>query len=157
MSASKLRLLAVFAVLVDAAAAQSLPPPSRTVYKCEVAGKVVYSDSPCLGAQRVDIEPTRGLNKSSGAERIGSDVRNERSSEAMAEALRPVFNESAEQREKRHRRAKLLPATQLQCSKLDAQVAAAETEETQRPQGQARAAIQQRLYGLRLKFSQLKC
>lgn len=42
------------------ALAQSLPPSSRTVFKCEVAGKVVYSDTPCLGASKVDVEPTRG-------------------------------------------------------------------------------------------------
>jgi len=46
-----------------------LPEPTRTVFKCEEAGKVTYSDAPCLGAQKVDVQPTRGLNKSSGTER----------------------------------------------------------------------------------------
>jgi hypothetical protein len=32
------------------APAQTLPSPSRTVYKCEHDGKVVYSDAPCPGA-----------------------------------------------------------------------------------------------------------
>jgi hypothetical protein len=34
--------------LVVASQAQSLTPASRTVFKCEVAAKVVYSDSRCL-------------------------------------------------------------------------------------------------------------
>jgi hypothetical protein len=52
--------------------AQSLPAPSRTVYKCEVGGKVTYSDSPCLGATRIDVEPTRGVSKLSGSQRVVS-------------------------------------------------------------------------------------
>ena len=43
-----------------------LPPTSRTVYKCQEGAKTVYSDEPCLGAQRINVEPTRGLDKSSG-------------------------------------------------------------------------------------------
>jgi hypothetical protein len=33
--------------------------PTRTAFKCVVAGKVTYSDAPCEGAQRVDLQPTR--------------------------------------------------------------------------------------------------
>ena len=47
-----------------------LDKPTRTVYKCNTDGKVVYSDTPCLGAERIDAEPTRGLDKSSGASRV---------------------------------------------------------------------------------------
>jgi hypothetical protein len=88
----------VLAGIHIASIAQKLPSPSRAVFKCEKDGKVVYSDSPCLGAQRVDVEPTRGLNRMSGTERIGTDVRQERHNEMMADTMRPVFNETAEQR-----------------------------------------------------------
>jgi hypothetical protein len=57
--------------------AQKLPPVSRTVFKCQVVGKVVYTDAPCLGAQQIDVEPTRGLNQTSGQKRIGTDVMHE--------------------------------------------------------------------------------
>lgn len=57
--------------------AQSLQPPSRTVFKCNQGGKTVYSDAPCLGAQRIEVEPTRGVSKLSGKERIGNDVQQE--------------------------------------------------------------------------------
>ena len=90
---------------VSHAFAQKLPPPSRTVFKCEVGSKVVYSDSPCLGAQRIEVEPTRGLNKSTGTEEVGKDVRQELQNEQIAEALKPVFGETAQERTKRHTRA----------------------------------------------------
>ena len=38
----------------SSASAQTLPPTSRTVYKCEDGNKVRYSDSPWLGAKKVD-------------------------------------------------------------------------------------------------------
>jgi hypothetical protein len=70
--------------------AQKLPSPSREVFRCEVDGKVAYSDAPCLGAQKVNVEPTRGLDASSGQRRIGADVRREQVNEAFADALRPL-------------------------------------------------------------------
>ena len=127
---------------------QKLPPPSRTVYKCESNGKTVYSDSPCLGATRVDVEPTRGVSKLSGAERVGQDVRKERTDEAVAEALRPVFNESAEQRALRHRRARLKPEARTECYALDAKLSGAEAAE-RRAGKEERAAAQSELYWLR--------
>jgi uncharacterized protein DUF4124 len=51
----------IAALLIGAASAQTLsplPPPSSTVFKCEADGRTVYSDSPCLGAEKLEIEPT---------------------------------------------------------------------------------------------------
>jgi hypothetical protein len=136
--------------------AQSLPLPSRTVYRCENTGGVVYSDAACVGAKRVEVQPTRGLDRSSGAERVGADVRSERVNEAMANAMRPIFNESGEQRTKRHRRAKLPSGAQAQCRKLDDDIATLEVQEKLLSSAE-RAAVQQRLYGLRLQFGDLRC
>ena len=82
--------------------AQKLPKPSRDVYKCELDGRVVYTDTPCLGASKVNVEPTRGLDSMSGKKITGADVRRERTNEAVAEAYKPIFNEAAQQRETRH-------------------------------------------------------
>ena len=136
--------------------AQKLPSPSRTVFKCEKEGKVVYSDVPCLGAERIDVQPTQGLNRSSGKERIGADVRSERHNELMAEAFRPIFDESVEQRTKRHRRFKLTPESQFTCAKLDQDVMSAEREEKQYT-GAMRNEVQQRLLRMRTQFRDLKC
>jgi hypothetical protein len=58
------------------------------VFKCENGGKTFYSDSPCLGAKKIDVEPTRGLNKSTGSERTGKDVSREMQREQFAEAVK---------------------------------------------------------------------
>ena len=92
-------LVAIFiSTLVNMAFAQStLPPTSRTVYKCNEKGKTVYSDAPCLGATKVDVEPTRGFNKDTGREIIGTDVRREQHRELMADAFKPLTGLTAEQ------------------------------------------------------------
>ena len=138
------------------ALAQNLPPPSRTVYKCDVAGKIVYSDSPCLGAVRVDVEPTRGVSKLSGKEQVGKDVRDERLNEGTARALQPIFGETAAERALRHRRAKLRPEDARECANLDADMAAEELAERSAKAAEL-AAVQRRLYQLRLQHKQLRC
>lgn len=85
----RLVILAMLTASVPALAT-NLPPPSRTVYKCEVGGKVHYSDSPCVGAQKVDVTPTRGMNKSAGRQLTGSDVRREVFREQLSDAVRPI-------------------------------------------------------------------
>ncbi|MFT3720106.1 hypothetical protein [Pseudorhodoferax sp.] len=149
-------LLAILAMTCQVALGQRLPAPSREVYRCELDGKVSYSDAPCLGARRVNVEPTRGLNKSSGTERTGADVRQERNDEMVADALRPVFGESAEQRALRLRRAKLDPHARAACTKLDASIPLLERE-----QGQVskvdRSRVEERLLAERQQFQRLGC
>lgn len=153
-----LRTLVVLTLFATQASvlAQKLPTPSRTVYRCEVGGKTVYSDAPCEGAKRVDVEPTRGLNKSSGTERVGADVRTERSNEQMAEALRPGFGESAAERALRHKRAKLSPAQARRCHELDGQIAQAEQQERS-VTGSDLKNIQLQLFKLRQAFHSGGC
>jgi hypothetical protein len=117
--ASQLLLSALLTGFVSSVVAQKVPPPSRTVFKCEVHGKVVYSDSPCLGATKINVEPTRGLNRSSGQEQVGKDVRNERLNEVFAEAVRPITGKDAKQQAVATRRFKLPPEAQRECRQLD--------------------------------------
>ncbi|WP_147383844.1 hypothetical protein [Noviherbaspirillum sedimenti] len=142
--------------LLVPAYAQSLPVPSRTVFKCEINGKVVYSDSPCLGAQRLDIQPTRGVDKSTGNERIGKDVRQERSDEQMAKAWEPIFAETPEQRAKRHRRAALKPEARTQCSRLDQEIALAEQAERSVTKAML-SDVQSDLMRLRRQYRESRC
>lgn len=95
--------------------AQGLPSPSRTLFKCVIGGKVSYSDSPCLGAEKIDIEPTRGVSKLSGSERIGNDVRREQHRELIAEAIRPIAGMDAKQMDIFGRRMKLTPDAPREC------------------------------------------
>lgn len=108
------RVTRAMTAVVFCAAAQAQP-----VYKCQSQGKTIYSHEPCLGAAVVDTTPTQGLDKSSGTSRKGADVQRNEHNKAMAEALKPLFNETPEQRNTRHRRAKLPASEQQECHALD--------------------------------------
>jgi len=136
--------------------AQKLPPPSRTVFKCQEAGKTVYSDAPCLGAQVIDVEPTRGLNKSSGHVRIGADVQYEQGREMIAEALRPLTGLDAKQLAVQGRRNKLSLENQKECGRLDGAMLAGQREKKAATQFDAKE-VQLKLYQQRIRFQSLGC
>lgn len=136
---------------------QGLPPPSRTVYKCEDGKQVHYSDSPCLGAKKVDVEPTRGLNKSTGQELQGRDVRHERQREAFANGLKPVTGLDARQLDQAGRRQRLSAEAQRQCRLLDQQIPAAEAAEHAAKAGPELTAAQRRLFELRATYRIAGC
>ena len=145
-------------VISTAAIAQAgtLPAPSRTVYKCEAKGKVVYSDSPCLGADVIDVTPTRGLNKSSGREQVGPDVRHERHRELMAEALRPLTGKSAEEMQVLGQRQKLAPALRAECVELDGAIARGEAVE-QSATAESKRTVQRDLFIARKRYREVGC
>lgn len=124
-------LVAIFiSALVNLAFAQStLPPTSRTVYKCSEKGKTVYSDAPCLGATKVDVEPTRGFNKDTGREIVGADVQREHRREIWADALQPLTGMDRKQYKVYERRYKLSPESQQACRRLDQLIPQAEFAE----------------------------
>ena len=142
---------------VAPALAQSLPPPSRTVYKCEGGGKVRYSDAPCLGARKVDVEPTRGLNKSSGREQTGSDVRQEQFRENLAEGIKPLSGMSPKQFEQFGRRQRLSAEAQRECRALDHQLPTAEAGEAAASAPGERNIAHRRLLKLRTAYQTLRC
>jgi hypothetical protein len=149
-------VMAVFSFVAIPAHAQKLPPTSRSVFKCEVAGKTVYSDAPCLGAQKIDVEPTRGLSKSSGRELVGSDVRREQNREIFADAIRPITGMDSKQLDAEGRRMKLNPDAQRECRRLDTEIPAAEQEE-KRSKQPALADVQTRLFQMRRSFREQGC
>lgn len=84
-------------VLASLPAHAQLPAPSRTIYKCAVAGKIAYTDVPCLGAKRLDVVPARGVDKLSGTSRVGATVAREYQQEGMARALKPLLGMNEQQ------------------------------------------------------------
>ena len=60
-------LLLTLALSTSLAIADGLPPPSKTVFKCEDGKRTYCSDSPCLGTKKLDVTPTRGMPKSSNS------------------------------------------------------------------------------------------
>lgn len=136
--------------------AQNLPQVSRTVFKCQVAGKTVYSDSPCLGAKQIDVEPTRGLNQTSGRVRIGADVLHEQGREAFAGALRPLTGMDAKQLTVAGRRNKLSPDAQRECPRLDADISVAQEDEKKATPPELKQ-VQLKLFQVRKRFQELGC
>jgi hypothetical protein len=136
--------------------AQSLHAPSRTLFKCQVDGKTLYSDSPCLGAEKMEVEPTRGVNKLSGTERIGRDVRAELEREAIARAIRPITGISDQQFKVEVHRHYLSGGAQQECRRLDQDLANIEYEEKRAAQPALRT-VQERLYLMRQRFRELRC
>lgn len=117
---------------------------------------MVYSDSPCLGATKLEIEPTRGISKLSGRELVGADVRREQQREAFAEAVRPLTGMDAKQFDTQSRRMSLPAAAQQECRSLEQTISVAETEERQSVQP-GLVEIQKRLFEMRLRFNRLRC
>ena len=151
----------LFTLVLLAASAQALatnlPPPSRTVYKCEVGGKVHYSDSPCVGAQKVDVTPTRGMNKSTGRELTGADVRREVFREQLSDAVRPITGMNAQQLDHAGRRMKLSSEAQVACRQLDQALPLAEQAERAAQGSSGLKAQQVELFKLRKRYRELGC
>ncbi|WP_230247479.1 hypothetical protein [Rubrivivax sp. JA1055] len=139
-----------------AAQAQKLPAPSRDVFRCEINGNVSYSDSPCLGAKKVDVEPTRGLDASSGRVQTGADVRKERFHEEFAEAFRPATGKDAKQLKVDAKRLGLPPSAQRQCRQLDEDIPTMQERERHASRD-ALPLVQQLLLEMRQRFIQLGC
>lgn len=134
---------------------QHLPPASRTVYKCESGGRVVYSDEPCAAAKKLEIEPTRGLT-TTGKETAGADVRHEVFHEQLNEALRPVTGMNSKQMDVFSRRMKLSAEAQRECRALDASMSRAEAVERQ-AKGVELTEVQADLLRQRKRFRELRC
>jgi len=157
----KIRLLLIPALIFAAVAttlgyAQKLPAVSRTVFKCQQAGKTVYSDAPCLGAHQIDVEPTRGLNQTSGKKSVGTDVIQEQFREAYADAIKPLTGMDAKQLSVQHRRGRLSPDALKECRSLDGGISAAQQDEKNATQSDLKD-VQIKLYQLRKRFQELGC
>ncbi len=131
-------------------------PYAQTVYKCKSNGSVVYSHEPCLGAQVVDTTPTQGLDKSSGTSRKGADVQKSETNKAMAKALEPIFGETAEQFELRHKRFKLPLKDRAECATLDTRLPAQETAVRNADKGEP-AMAEAALFESRKRYRELGC
>ncbi len=155
-------LLAIAGLLAQASTLAQQPP---VVYKCENAGKVTYSDEPCLGASRVDVTPTKGMETYKGAidknPRALQDRGNERHREAVGKALRPITGMNAQQWDAAVRRHELAPADKAECRRLDAELPRLEAdlrELSKRPQTDpARGDAELELFRARKRFKELGC
>ena len=140
----------VLGALVAIAAAA--PAGAQTVYKCGSSGSVRYTELPCSGRiistdeAPVPVKPTS----------TDDDGRRLERNRAVAQAMRRLPGESAEQFDTRRRRTRLLPTDRDECARLDVRMPVEEAsmnnpdqEEVQR----AQAALAQS----RKRFGELGC
>jgi len=126
------------------------------MYKCKINGTTTYSDTPCLGATKLEVEPTSGVNKLSGKERTGHDVFYERDFERFAQNTRPLTGMDAKQLKTATRRNQLSPLEQQACRQLDQELPMIEDEERRAVQPALRD-VQAHLFIKRKKFHELGC
>lgn len=151
-----LSLVLLFAYGSPRVDARSLPAPSRVIYKCEVGGKITYTDEPCLGAKRMDIEPSRGLDKFSGKQMTGADVRQEIHHEMMADAIRPLTGLDRKAYAVEVRRYKLSGNSKAECRALDHAIARSEAIEPT-SSSETLPTVQRDLLVLRKRYQVLGC
>ena len=128
----------------------------KPVYRCETAGKVSYSDAPCVGAKEIDATPTQGMDKMTGTSRKGADVRRDEHNAVMADALKPLTGMSPEQYRVYQHRFKLSPRDKAECTRLDTELPELKQRAaTATPTDKALADVE--LYKARKQFNDLNC
>lgn len=143
----------ILTIVTLAVCPQLVHAQSRSVFKCTEGDKTVYSDAPCLGAQKIDAQPTRGLNKFNGKEATGRDVSLEKQHEAFAQAIKPISGMSADQLALAGRRSKLSAAAQQECKRLDGLIPDAERDEKNAAKNSPELkSAQAALYRLRVAY-----
>lgn len=148
-----MRLLPVLPLLLAACAATAGPP----VYRCETAGKVSYSDSPCVGAKVIDATPNQGVDKMTGTSRKGRDVQRTELNHAFDDALRPLTGKSRDEMDVLRRRVKLPAQDQRECQRLDGRLPDLENAAQRGSSGTSKAQADVELYQARKRYFDLKC
>lgn len=128
----------------------------KPVYRCETAGKVSYSDEPCVGAREIDATPTQGMDKMTGTSRKGSDVWRHEHDGVMAEALKPLTGMTADQYRVHKHRFKLSPQDKAGCARLDASLPELKQRAVTALSGE-KAMAEVELYKARKQFNDLNC
>ncbi|MCZ4311941.1 hypothetical protein O4H66_00855 [Comamonadaceae bacterium G21597-S1] len=117
---------------------------------------MVHSDDPCLGAKRIDVEPTRELDRASGRRSVGRDVLRETMREQYVKAVKPLTGLTTDRYAATARRMDLSSAAKAECVSLDAGIADAQGIERSASAG-ARTAVQHGLFKLRKRYRDLGC
>jgi len=128
----------------------------KSVYRCETAGRVSYSDAPCVGATEIDATPTQGMDKMTGKSRKGNDVQRAERNAAFAEAIQPLSGMNADEYRVYQHRFKLSPADKLECARLDNRLPAL-NKSVQAAAAHDLAQAEVDLYKARKRFNDLNC
>ena len=150
----------VVAVVSVCALAQPVTPASRSAYKCKIDGKTVYSDEPCLGAQKIDIEPSKSANATTRSSASSNARRQQPRPEPKAEPSAEGDHASADVETKPAQvlsgRARLSSASQRECRDLESSITVLEREEKEASKSEL-PRVQGQLFTKRKRFVDLGC
>ncbi|MGH8667355.1 MAG: hypothetical protein ACREUX_24105 [Burkholderiales bacterium] len=143
--------IALGALLLPTHAAASQAPGGRTIFRCETAGQVSYTDAPCPDAEKVDPIRLPGVNRPATPDRMAYHAPSDDGSGA-------TWRPSAVERRKsiELRAARLAPGVNPECPHLAQRMALVETEQ-QVANGHNIGVIQERLAVQRHWYRQLGC
>jgi hypothetical protein len=136
---------AVLCVLIVPTEAASQKPDRRTVFRCETAGHISYSDAPCPDAEKIDPIRLRGVNPPTAPNRMAY----------RAPADRPPSDPVPSYAVERHT-ARFGPGVNPECPHLAQRMALVEAEERSAT-AHTIATLQERLAVQRHWYKQLGC
>lgn len=155
-------LVVVLVAAVSACAlAQPVSPASRSAYKCTIDGKTVYSDEPCLGAQKIDIEPGKAANATTRSSSTSSNARRQQprpepKAEPSAEGDHASTDVETKPAQVLSGRARLSSASQRECRDLESSITVLEREEKEASKSDL-PRVQGQLFTKRKRFVDLGC
>ena len=129
---------------------------AQQVYRCEVNGKVSYSNEPCQGAKVVNTTPAQSSDRTSGQQRKDMDALKAELERNNATKTRALAAKTPEDPEVAKRRENLTPLAKHSCSLLDQSLPQLrENAAHGTPENKEKADIQ--LYKARKAFQDLRC
>jgi len=128
------------------------PASAQQVYKCWSKGSVVYTHKPCAG--RVVSTDQAPVPVKPNPKEV--DIGRLEQNRALARSMRPRAGESAEQFEKRRRRARLLETDRDECARIDTRMPVEEASMNNPDKAEVLKA-EAALAGSKKRFSELGC
>ena len=129
---------------------------AQQVYRCEVNGKVSYSNEPCQGAKLVKTPPAQSSDKTPAQHQKDMDTLKAELERNTATKTRALAAKAPEDPEVAKRRENLTPLAKHSCSLLDQSLPQLrENAAHGTPESKEKAGIQ--LYKARKAFQDLRC
>jgi hypothetical protein len=145
---------AVVGVSILPTEAASQNPDRRTVFRCESAGRISYSDAPCPEAEKVDSIRLHGVNPPRAPDRVAYRAPGERAHDGTVGTWQP--STAKQSAGIGPRIARFLPGANPECPHLAQRMALVEAEE-RAATAHTIATIQERLAVQRHWYWQLGC
>lgn len=130
---------------------------AEPVYKCTSEnGKVLYSNEPCVGAERIDATASRGFNKSSGRVLKGNSVQKEEADQMIERSAQITLGREWKL-EKARKRQFLRFDDKAKCEKLDYDIDRLERLEKASKGKPELRDVQIELFEKRTAFREIDC